>query len=308
MGRRAKRGRRLHGILLLDKPPGRSSNQALQKVRWLYDAQKAGHTGSLDPLATGMLPICFGEATKLGGYLLDADKAYETTLCFGVTTHSGDADGDVLERRSLPSHTVDQFVAICETFQGAILQVPPMVSALKVNGQRLYKLAREGITIERKPRSITISKLKVLSYNAHQARLEVHCSKGTYIRSLVTDVGEAMGCGAHITALHRTFVSPFEANSMVTVDELEAMQSLVERDQLLLPIDAGLKHLSAVTLSDSNVTAFQQGQAIHDVPVETSARLIDSPCRVYSQSGRLLGLAKYELDGKLEPRRVIQWD
>ncbi len=226
MARRHRRGRPVHGILLLDKPSGGSSNHALQKAKRLFGAAKAGHTGSLDPLATGMLPICFGEATKLSAFLLDADKGYETTLKLGITTNSADADGEVVQERPVPAD-LDRaaFEKICAQFMGPIMQVPPMVSAIKIDGKRLYKLAREGIEVDRPPRPVTIHSLEVLSFSGDTARLAVCCSKGTYIRSLVTDIGEAIGCGAHVSALRRTFVSPFEQMPMISIETLEQMMA-----------------------------------------------------------------------------------
>ncbi len=232
MARRHRRGRPVHGILLLDKPNGGSSNHALQRAKRLFGASKAGHTGSLDPLATGMLPICFGEATKLSAFLLDADKGYETTLKLGVTTNSADSDGEVLETRQVPEDlTAERFAQVCERFVGDLMQVPPMVSAIKIDGQRLYKLAREGKEVERPPRPVTIFSLEVLSFSGDSARLSVRCSKGTYIRSLVTDIGEALGCGAHVTALRRTFVCPFEQYPMVSIETLEQMAADVDMSE-----------------------------------------------------------------------------
>lgn len=312
MGRRHRRGRPVHGILLLDKPSGGSSNHALQRAKRLFDAKKAGHTGSLDPLATGMLPVCFGEATKLSGYLLDADKGYETTLKLGVTTHSADSDGEVLETRPVPAGlSLEQFTAVCEQFLGPQMQVPPMVSAIKVDGQRLYKLAREGKEVERKPRSVTIKALEVLSFSGDSARLSVTCSKGTYIRSLVTDIGEALGCGAHVTQLRRTFVSPFEQCPMVDMDTLEGLAGAPEStlDALLLPLDAGLQHLSAVELCNAEGERFSRGLSVSCSITHQSDASAESLCRVYDESHRLIGLGGLiESEGRVAPRRVLQWD
>jgi tRNA pseudouridine55 synthase len=330
MGRRAK-GRRVHGILLLDKSPGGSSNKALQQVKRLFGAQKAGHTGSLDPLATGMLPICFGEATKLSAFLLDADKGYETTLKLGVTTDSGDADGDVIDTAALPTDLdAATFNAACARFVGPQMQIPPMVSAIKIDGQRLYKLARQGITVARPPRPVTIHKLDVLEISGDTARLSVTCSKGTYIRSLVTDIGDVLGCGAHVVTLRRTFVSPFEGLEMASINALEALVENGETawaslDALLLPLDAGLAHLPAVHVADGDLPVFQQGQAVSvacgpDAPLTESDAPLTRPegdstslWRVYSGAGQLLGLGSPVVQGEGEtlhiaPRRVIQWD
>ena len=291
MSRRNRRGRAVHGVLLLDKPSGGSSNHALQCVKRLFGARKAGHTGSLDPLATGMLPICLGEATKLAAWLIDADKGYQTTLRLGVTTDSADADGEVIETRALPDG-LDRagFEAACRAFEGEQLQVPPMVSAIKIDGRRLYKLAREGVTVERAPRPVTIERLDVLAFDGDTARLSVRCSKGTYIRSLVTDIGERLGCGAHVTALRRTYVAPFggefvetsggeadgtsggssEDFSMITLAELERIAGAFEEasagwralDALLLPPDAGLGHLPEITVSEEALARFRRGMAV----------------------------------------------
>lgn len=313
MGRRHRKGRPVHGILLLDKPAGGSSNQVLQRVKRLFNAGKAGHTGSLDPLATGMLPICFGEATKLSGYLLDADKGYETTLQLGVTTDSADADGDVLQTRPVPSDlSLERLEEVCARFRGSQMQIPPMVSAIKIDGQRLYKLARQGIEVERPARAVQIHELCVLSLSGTTARLSVRCSKGTYIRSLVTDIGEALGCGAHVTQLRRTFVSPFEDHPMVDVAALEALVEAPEgvRDALLLPVDAGLLHMPAVDISMDGGRQFRQGQsALLELARPGSAAVAEPTlCRVYDNQGALVGLGEVSDSGEqVSPRRVLQW-
>lgn len=315
MSRRNRRGRPVHGILLLDKPPGGSSNHALQRAKRLFGARKAGHTGSLDPLATGMLPICFGEATKLSAFLLDADKGYETTLKLGVTTNSADADGEVLETRPLPDGlSLAQLEQVCTGLRGPQQQVPPMVSAIKIDGQRLYKLARQGKEVERPARSVTIHELQVLSFDGINASLSVRCSKGTYIRSLVTDIGEALGCGAHVTALRRTYVSPFEQQPMVSIDALEQMaepQSLQgsELDALLLPMDAGLGHLTAVSIDSTGLGRFRAGQSADCLQLQAGAGDESAMCRVYDEQGQLQGLGELAESGnQVAPRRVLQLD
>ena len=314
----------MHGVLLLDKPPGGSSNHALQRVKRLFGAKKAGHTGTLDPLATGMLPICLGEATKLSAWLIDADKGYETTLRLGVTTDSADADGEVLEERPVPPG-LDRagFEGACRAFEGAQLQVPPMVSAIKVDGRRLYKLAREGITIERAPRPVTIHRLEVLAFDGDTARLAVQCSKGTYIRSLVTDIGERLGCGAHVTALRRTYVAPFGTGGTgaptVTLEELErrageASGEADALDALLLPPDAGLGHLPELTLPETALDRFRHGQAVALEPPADSHSADGAaeealPWRVREPSGRLAGLGRLVAEeGAIAPLRVLQWE
>ena len=278
MSRRNRKGRAVHGLLLLDKPPGGSSNHALQRVKRLFGARKAGHTGTLDPLATGMLPVCLGEATKLSAHLIDADKGYETTLRLGVTTDSADGDGEVLEERPVPEGLdAAAFAAHCAAFLGPQEQVPPMVSAIKVEGRRLYALAREGIVVERVPRAVTIRELEVLAFDGSSARLRVRCSKGTYIRALVTDIGERIGCGAHVTALRRTLVAPFEgpAFPLVTIEALErlvagagsAEAAHEALDALLLPPDAGLGHLPEAFVDEAGAARFRAGQ---EAPVVAS--------------------------------------
>ncbi len=325
MSRRNRKGRAVHGILLLDKPAGGSSNHALQRAKRIFGAKKAGHTGSLDPLATGMLPICFGEATKLSAFLLDADKGYETTLQLGVTTDSADADGEVVDTRPVPDElTLAGFTEVCNRFTGPLQQVPPMVSAIKIDGQRLYKLAREGKEVDRPARAVVIHELEVLTFSGTTARLAVRCSKGTYIRSLVTDIGEAIGCGAHVTELRRTFVLPFDTScSMVTINALEQIvvaadgdsgATEAQLDSLLLPLDAGLAHLPAVSIDETGEASFQRGQSAifvnsGTVPPGSNAEGVDLPCRVYDGAGRLVGLGELTESGEqVAPRRVLQWD
>ena len=321
MAKRHRKGRPVHGILLLDKPEGGSSNHALQRAKRLFGASKAGHTGSLDPLATGMLPVCFGEATKLSAFLLDADKGYETTLKLGITTDSGDADGTPVQTRKVPgSLDHEQFVEICQRFTGPLMQVPPMVSAIKINGQRLYKLARQGKEVERPARPVTIHQIEVLAFSGDTARLAVRCSKGTYIRSLVTDIGELIGCGAHVTALRRTFVSPFEQHVMITLDTLEQMMTTLPDaqpddpsalwpalDALLLPSDAGLAHMPIARLDERSERAFFNGNAAPCELDEPVACDTDRLCRVYDSAGRLAGLGGLADEKTVTPRRVLQW-
>lgn len=305
---RRKRGRDLHGILLFDKPAGGSSNQVLQRVRRLFDANKAGHTGSLDPLATGMLPICFGEATKLASFLIDSAKGYETTLKLGVITDSADADGDVIEEKPIPEDlSRETLERICAGFVGDQMQIPPMVSAIKVNGQRLYKLAREGITIERKPRPVTFHSIRVLSFEGDLVKLSVSCSKGTYIRALVTDIGDAIGCGAHVQALRRTFVAPFEGQVMWSESQLGGHS---DADSLLLPMDAGLDHMPKQTLDDAGVSAFMHGQPVTPIgggnEINPTDQELGDLCRIYSSHNQLIGLGSYAEQGRIAPKRVLQ--
>ena len=228
--------RDVNGILLLDKPIGITSNAALQTVKRLYAAKKAGHTGSLDPLATGMLPICFGKATKISAQLLDADKTYQVTAQLGIKTATGDKEGEIIAEKPVATFTLSQMEKTLENFRGPIQQIPPMYSALKHQGQPLYKLARRGITIERLPRSVTIHQLDLINFADDVIELYVRCSKGTYIRTLIEDIGEALGCGAHVISLRRLTVAKFLEKNMITLDQVcNLQQQLEELDQYLLP-------------------------------------------------------------------------
>ena len=254
--------RPVHGVLLLDKPLGLSSNQALQKAKWLLRAEKAGHTGTLDPLATGVLPLCFGAATKFSGLHLDADKTYEATLQLGVTTNTGDAEGEVIERRAVPAITPEQLEAVRQRFLGRITQVPPMHSALKKDGKALYEYARAGIEVERAPREVAIHALNLALAQVDQAqaaiKIEVTCSKGTYIRTLGEDIGRALGCGGHLTRLRRTATGPFVAAQCTTLPALEALDDH-ERLNLLQPAEALLPDHTAVTLAADDAAKFLTG-------------------------------------------------
>ena len=254
--------RPVHGVLLLDKPLGLSSNQALQKAKWLLRAEKAGHTGTLDPLATGVLPLCFGAATKFSGLHLDADKTYEATLQLGVTTTTGDAEGEVIERRAVPAITPEQLEAVRQRFLGRITQVPPMHSALKKDGKALYEYARAGIEVERAPREVAIHALNLALAQVDQAqaaiKIEVTCSKGTYIRTLGEDIGQALGCGGHLTRLRRTATGPFVAAQCTTLPALEALDDH-ERLNLLQPAEALLSDHTAVTLAADDAAKFLTG-------------------------------------------------
>ena len=254
--------RPVHGVLLLDKSLGLSSNQALQKAKWLLRAEKAGHTGTLDPLATGVLPLCFGAATKFSGLHLDADKTYEATLQLGVTTTTGDAEGEVIERRAVPAITPEQLEAVRQRFLGRITQVPPMHSALKKDGKALYEYARAGIEVERAPREVEIHALNLALAQVDQAqaaiKIEVTCSKGTYIRTLGEDIGRALGCGGHLTRLRRTATGPFVAAQCTTLPALEALDDH-ERLNLLQPAEALLPDHTAVTLAADDAAKFLTG-------------------------------------------------
>ena len=295
--------RNVSGIILLDKPKGFSSNAALQKVRWLLNAEKAGHTGSLDPLATGVLPLCFGEATKFSQYLLDADKGYETLMQLGVTTTTADAEGDVLEEREVTVGRAE-IEAVLPAFRGPISQIPPMYSALKRDGQPLYKLARAGEVVEREPRSVTINRLELLAVDGTQARLDVACSKGTYIRTLVEDLGHVLGCGAHVAELRRTQAGPFSLAQTVTLEQLEQVHADGGNeavDQFLLPSDSGLEHWPLVHFTEHSSFYWLHGQPV---------RAPDAPqfgmVRVQDHNGRFIGIGEVSEDGRIAPRRLIR--
>ena len=303
---RRRRGRNVDGILLLDKPLGLSSNQALQQVKRLYNAAKAGHTGSLDPLATGVLPLCFGEATKFSQYLLDADKAYDSTFVLGVATETGDAEGAVIETRDASNVTLAALELELEAFRGEIEQVPSMFSAIKQDGKPLYKLAREGKEVERKARRVTISRLEVRAFRpGEQAELDVSiaCSKGTYVRSIAEDLGRALNVGAHVGSLRRTAAGPFRLEDSVTLATLEALKAndqLAEMDRLLLPADTALSSLPLVELSESGGFYLRQGQ-----PVRVPNAPCDGMVRVALDSGEFLGIGEILDDGRVAPRRLI---
>lgn len=296
--------RSVSGILILDKPRGMSSNAALQKVRWLLNAEKAGHTGSLDPLATGVLPLCFGEATKFSQYLLDAEKAYETVMHLGVTTSTGDAEGEVLAQQPV-TVSREALEAALPPFRGAIQQIPPMYSALKKDGQPLYKLARAGEVVEREARSVTIERLELTRFETPFADLSVKCSKGTYIRSLVEDIGQALGCGAHVAGLRRTQAGPFELSQAVSLDELLATHEAggaEALDRFLLPSDSGLEHWPTVQLSAHSAYYWLHGQPVWVPGAPTFGMM-----RVYDDNARFIGIGEAADDGRIAPRRLIRF-
>ncbi|WP_449431134.1 tRNA pseudouridine(55) synthase TruB [Pseudomonas putida] len=295
--------RNVSGIILLDKPLGFTSNAALQKVRWLLNAEKAGHTGSLDPLATGVLPLCFGEATKFSQYLLESDKGYETVMQMGQTTNTGDAEGEVLQTREVTVGRADIEAAL-PRFRGPISQIPPMYSALKRDGQPLYKLARAGEVVEREARSVTIGRLELLECEGTRARLTVGCSKGTYIRTLVEDIGEVLGCGAYVAELRRTQAGPFVLAQTVTLEELEqahAEGGNEALDRFLMPSDSGLLDWPLVCLSEHSAHYWLHGQAV---------RAPDAPrfgmVRVQDHNARFIGIGEVSEDGRIAPRRLIR--
>lgn len=299
--RRRQHGRPVDGILLLDKPIGLTSNAALQQVKRLFGARKAGHTGSLDPLATGMLPICFGEATKLSGFLLDSDKSYQAVIQLGVRTRTGDAEGDVLERRDASGVTRAMIDEVLLEFNGDIKQIPPMYSALKQNGQPLYKLAHQGIVVERQARKVTIHDLQVTGFASDRLSISVRCSKGTYIRTLAEDIGDQLGCGAHIAELRRDGVGTFAGEHIVTMDSLERLDGDTEQlDRLLLGPDQALLDWPEISLGDDVAYFLKRGQPVL-VPKSPGQGYV----RVYSRSQNFLGVGHILDDGRLAPKRLL---
>ncbi len=303
MRRAAKiRWRDVHGILLLDKPQGLSSNQALQKARLLFRAAKGGHTGSLDPLATGLLPLCFGEATKIAGLLIGSGKAYETECLLGVVTDSADAMGKVIETRPVPEISEQMIERALAPLRGTIQQVPPIYSALKRDGERHYERARRGENIEIDAREVEVHRLELIERRGDRLRLHVECGSGTYVRSLVRDLGEALGCGAHVTALRRLWVEPFRSPRMFTLAELEEAAACSEAlDSLLLPIEAGLVGYPETVLNETDSARLRQGQAVQ---VSASPGI----CLARSSAGRLLAVAETRSDGLLRVLRGFNLD
>ncbi|WP_047535385.1 tRNA pseudouridine(55) synthase TruB [Methylotenera sp. N17] len=297
-----KRIKRLvDGVLLLDKPLGFSSNQALQKVKWLFQAAKAGHTGTLDPLATGVLPICLGEATKFAQYLTDADKTYVANVQFGATTTTGDAEGEVLSTQPVTFNRA-QLENALKQFEGEVSQVPPMYSALKHEGKALYAYAREGLEIERPARTVYIRQITLNSYTegGSIAEFSVTCSKGTYIRTLAEDIGNVLGCGAHLIGLRRTATASYDIHQTISLETLESMTQ-VQRDQLLLPVDSAIESIPKVVLNAEAAYYLLQGQ-----PIWQSGKIPDGDLRLYDAQHHFLGLGFLQSDGKIAPKRLLQ--
>ncbi len=301
MGRGARKPkgfRDIDGILLLDKPKGISSNQVLQKVRYLFKANKAGHTGSLDPLATGMLPICFGEATKFSAFLLDANKSYRATCQLGKTTTTGDAEGDVTSQATVDLNTAD-IESVIRRFTGRIEQIPPMHSAVKVKGQRLYKLARNGHEIERSARIIEIESLDLVEFDGHRLVFDVHCSKGTYIRTLAEDMGKALGCGAYLADLQRTGVHPFWYQACYAPDDLNDM-SMPALDNCLLPVKAALSDFDDLIVDDANKENLKQGRIIRVDSIQHLGLL-----NLVAENGQFIGIGEASENGQISPKRLM---
>lgn len=295
--RRIKRN--IDGVLLLDKPLGISSNQALQIVKRLYQAAKAGHTGSLDPLASGLLPICLGEATKFSHFLLDADKSYRALVTLGSTTTTGDAEGEVLARLPVTT-TQPELEAALKKMVGDILQVPPMYSALKHGGKALYEYARDGVEVVREPRPVTIHAIQLERFEGEQFEMVVSCSKGTYIRTLAEDIGKLLGCGAHLGGLRRLTTAHFNLQDAVTIEQLEQM-SLEQRDAVLLRADVAIENLPQVILDDDSVFYLLRGQEVWK-----SGLNIEGLFRLYSAQGAFLGIGEQTSRGSIAPKRLLR--
>ncbi len=318
-----RKGRPVDGVLLLHKPAGMTSNHALQRAKRLFFVEKAGHTGALDPLATGVLPLCFGEATKFSQFLLDADKGYRTCIRLGVTTDTCDADGEVLEQKSAAGITRAQVEAALKPLTGDILQVPPMYSALKLNGQPLYKMARQVVEVEREPRPVTIHKMEILAFRAGEeaeVELDIRCTKGTYIRSIAVDLGVALGCGAHVKTLHRSLAGLFDEAQCVTLEELEARFTQVQAeagdaaayaalDSYLLSADAPVASLPAIDLPANSAYYFRLGNPVMVSKVYRFGQqgdIVRVFCAETDQSPRaFLGLGSINDEGGVAPKRIL---
>ncbi|ELY4671840.1 tRNA pseudouridine(55) synthase TruB [Cronobacter muytjensii] len=309
MSRPRRRGRDVHGVLLLDKPQGLSSNDALQKVKRLYNANRAGHTGALDPLATGMLPVCLGEATKFSQYLLDSDKRYRVVARLGQRTDTSDADGTVVEERPV-TFSEQALQDALESFRGDTLQVPTMFSALKYQGKPLYEYARQGIEVPREARPITVYELLFIRHEGNELELEVHCSKGTYIRTIIDDLGEKLGCGAHVTYLRRLTVSKYPVERMVTLEQLNALLEAAQQqeiapsellDPLLMPMDSPASDYPVVNLPLTSSVYFKNGNPVRtsDAPSEGLVRVTEG------EAQKFLGMGEIDSEGRVAPRRLV---
>ncbi|WP_061035960.1 MULTISPECIES: tRNA pseudouridine(55) synthase TruB [Vibrio] len=306
---RRRKGRPINGVILLDKPTGISSNDALQKVKRIFFAEKAGHTGALDPLATGMLPICLGEATKFSQFLLDSDKCYRVIAKLGERTDTSDSDGEVVETRPVDVN-LEKLEACIDTFRGESDQVPSMFSALKYQGKPLYEYARKGIEVPRESRKIMVYEIVLHRFEGDEVEMEVHCSKGTYIRTIVDDLGEMLGCGAHVTMLRRTGVAKYPYEKMVTLEQLNELLEQAHRDEvapkelldpLLLPMDTAVEDLPEVNLNAELTNLVQ-----HGMPVQVFGAPAGTPLRMTSGEEKLfIGVAELNDDGKVAPKRLV---
>ena len=322
---RRKKGRLLDGVLLLDKPLEISSNAALQKVRWLFGARRAGHTGALDPLATGVLPICFGEATKFAKFLLESDKSYYTTATLGEIRESGDCEGEIVDTRPVPNFSVDELETVLEQFRGDSLQVPTMFSALKYQGKPLYEWARQGITVEREPRPIHVDELRLDGQSENTLSLFVSCTKGTYIRSLVEDVGLQLGCGAHVSMLRRSRAGQFDLADTVTLDKLIGLEGDFEGlSEFVRPIDCLLSDMPKISINNQQTVSLLRGQAVNITPAENvglhrvyvprqaiedsvgSILNIVKPCAL-GNDWFFAGVVEIDAQGEAQPKRLINF-
>jgi len=297
---RRKKGLDINGIVLLDKRVGISSNKALQEVKRLYNANKAGHTGTLDPLATGLLPICLGEATKVSAYMLADDKQYQTVIQLGVMTETGDVEGNVIEVKDVPEITQNQLMDCLNSFVGEIEQVPPMYSALKHNGKKLYELAREGITVERKARKITIYAIECLDFSGELLTLDVRCSKGTYIRTLAEDIGHFLGCGATVKELRRTATGDFNLTDAVTIEKIQDLAPGSAMQEILIAVDKPLLAMPAIEVNQWEADLILQGQQITAPNADGKLGLY----RLYHEQ-KFLGLGEMLMDAKIQPKRLF---
>jgi len=312
---RRRKGRAINGVLLLDKPYEMSSNSALQKVKRIYFAQKAGHTGALDPLATGMLPICLGEGTKFSQFLLDTDKTYQVTAKLGIRTTTSDADGDIVSEKDV-NVSAEQLASALESFRGTTQQVPSMYSALKYKGQPLYKYARDGIEVPRESRDITVYRLDLLRFEGDEVELDIHVSKGTYIRTIVDDLGELLGCGAHVSDLRRSAVGNYPQDKMVTLEQLETLleeansQEIVPSellDPLLLPMTTACDGITPVFVDDVSASFLRHGN-----PVQVSNAPVDGLVQVFlgdnETDGEFIGVGFIDDNGLVAPKRIVVLD
>ena len=289
---------------MLDKPPGITSNSALQQVKRLFGAKKVGHTGSLDPLATGVLPLCFGEATKFSQFLLNADKRYKVDALLGISTKSGDSEGEICKERPCDHIQHGDVEQVLTRYRGEIEQIPSMFSAVKSNGQPLYRLARQGLEVPREPRSVKIFKNELISFDSPKFSLDIHCSKGTYVRTLIADIGEDLKCGAHVTALRRICAGPFDENRAVTIDQIIEACRDNRSDELLLPTWSGVKEWPAVYVAGSVAYNVRHGQPvrINEAPLEGWVRLCETDG---DAEEKFLGVGEVLSDGRVAPRRMI---
>jgi tRNA pseudouridine55 synthase len=304
MANRSRRGRDVNGILIVDKPQGWTSNDAVQKAKRLFNARKVGHTGALDPLATGVLPLCFGEATKFSQFLLSSDKKYWTRLKLGVATDSGDSDGNVIATRVVEGITVERVEDALRFFRGDIDQVPSMFSAVKHQGQPLYKLARQGIEIERQARRVTIFSNELVSLDGDELELEIHCSKGTYVRTIAEELGDLLGCGAHVIALRRRTAGPYGEADTITFDALEQALAQGSLDRLLLPVASAVGDWPEVRLNDDTAYYLRQGQPVM-VPHAPTSGWVRLSQQLDEGSTRFLGVGEVLDDGRVAPRRLV---